>query len=345
MPKKRHNKKDNMLKALIPSLTNFTARAFSWVLALALAAIATAQNLVVNPGFEDTVNCELTTQCTLLKAAHWYNPTLCTPDVYDCDLDRLCGMGMSDEGGFNLSYQYAYEGTRHAGAYYWFGPGSSNTREYLGTRLSEPLVAGHLYEVSCYESRCRNFQYAIDHIGAWLGPDSLWQNTTWWLAQTPQLRLRDPDSEYLVEGENWVRVSDTIVAAGGEQWLVMGNFDVADSVNGILAEPGGVNEPAYYYIDEVAVVDIGGTAGIADAGLVTHWSAGSLIASWPPGFKPVMAMVFDPHGRLVQHQGIVPSALQQAMYLEALSSGVYILHITNGHQRMVTKFVKEEGGL
>ena len=330
-----------MLKALLLSLMNLASRAIALASALALAVMATAQNLVPNPSFEDTANCDLSTQCTLLKATGWYNPTVSTPDVWDCDLDRLCGMGMADEGGNNLSYQYAHEGTRHAGAFYWFGPGSSNTREYMGIRLNTPLEAGHLYEVSCWCSRARNYRYAVDHIGAWLGLDSLWQNTTWWLAQTPQARLRDPSNAYLVEGDVWVQVADTIVAAGGEEWLVVGNFDVADSVDGIVAEPGAVNHFAYYYLDALGVVDVGEVNGFADQAVQVLWQSGRLIVRWPSATQPSNLAVYDPAGRLVAMALAADPSGGFSLMLDQLTSGLYIVLVSDGHQRGSARFVKE----
>lgn len=318
-----------MLKALLLSLT------------LALAVRATAQNLVPNGSFEDTVNCGIVTQSTIYKAAHWYNPNNATPDVWDCDLERLCGMPMSPAGG-NQIYQYSFNGTRHAGGVYWYGPGSSNARDYFGVRLSEPFSAGMTYEVSLYYVR-RRFQHAIDHIGVWFGPDSLWQNTTWWLNVVPQVKLRDPESTFLLEGQEWTLLNDTLVAQGGEQWMVIGNFDVADSVNGILADPEAINGTAYYFIDDVAVREVGPVNTVSRAEAQAWWGVDGLIVRWPAGFDVERIVVHDALGRVVMDKAVHAAHLEVRSVVSSDAAGLYIVQLLGAYTRSTVKVVKGEG--
>ncbi|MBK6627341.1 MAG: hypothetical protein IPJ87_12035 [Flavobacteriales bacterium] len=66
---------------------------------LALAAMATAQNLVPNPSFEDTTHCSLY-QPPYEEAVGWYSANLATPDIWDCDTIAPCGrfMDATDSG-------------------------------------------------------------------------------------------------------------------------------------------------------------------------------------------------------------------------------------------------------
>lgn len=322
-----------MLKGLLLPLMN-----------LALAGMAMAQNLVPNPSFEDTVNCGIPTPCLLDKAVSWYNPTASTPDVWDCDLTRVCGFGMSPDGGNNLSYQYSFDGTRHAGAYYWFGPGSSNTRDYMGVRLNGPLASGAAYEVALHYARRRNFTYAVDHIGVWFGADSLWQNTTWWLTVEPQLRLRDPDNTYLTEGDAWTRLVDTLVAQGGEQWMVIGNFEVASAVNGVVAEPDAINAVSYYFIDQVSVEALTGT-GSSELQLQVWWEAGGLGLSWPKELTPERIIVHDAAGRVLSDERIVAGGQVHQMALPGIAEGLYVVRVSSNGFWLSTKIIKGEVGL
>ncbi|MBX2980038.1 MAG: hypothetical protein KF905_12140 [Flavobacteriales bacterium] len=304
---------------------------------LAIAATATAQlNLVPNPGFEDTVNCSVST-ASINKATHWYNPNNATPDVWDCDLDRLCGMAMSPAGG-NQLFQYAYEGSRHAGIYCWYGPGSSNTREYLGVRLIEPMLAGSAYEVSLWVVR-RRMRYAVDHIGVWFGPDSLWQNTTWWLSVTPQVRLRDPAAPYLLEGHEWTRLVDTLVAEGGEQWMVIGNFDVADSVDGIFAQ-SSLSPYAYYFIDQVEVREIGPIKGVGQVDLQAWWGIDGLNVRLPDAHPFDRIVVSDALGRIVLEHGLRSGGPVVRINGPLDAEGLYIVQAIGPRARAVVKVVK-----
>jgi len=292
-----------MLKAPLLFLTNLSVRAIPLATAAALAAIATAQNLVPNPSFEDTVDCQVGTQCQLLKATHWHNPNTATPDVWDCDLVRDCGFLM-DPNDPNLQasgYQASFNGSRHAGAYFWFGPGSSNTRDYLMAKLDAPVVQGSAYQVALYYSRREGFLWATDHIGVWLGADSLWENTPNWLSVTPQLKLRDPNSVYLSEGDNWVHLADTLFASGGEDWIVIGNFDVADSVHGIEVTQNGLSY-AYYYIDQVSVALLSEVQGISEPNLQVWWDHDGITVGCPAGFQPTVLNIYDASGRSILEQ-------------------------------------------
>src|SRR5690606_15031506 len=113
----------------------------------ALAAMATAQNLVPNPSFEDTVNCSVPTQCTLLKAQHWFSPTLSSPDLVDQDTARLCGYAIP---GVGTGYLPPKAGFRMAGEYFWDGPFGGPAREYMMTPLIEDLTQGAEYQISLW---------------------------------------------------------------------------------------------------------------------------------------------------------------------------------------------------
>lgn len=316
-----------MLKALLLLLMD-----------LALAAMATAQtNLVPNGSFEDTVNCEIAMPSSLLKAVYWYNPNNATPDVWDCDLQRLCGMGMSPA---STTYQPSFDGLRHAGVYCWYGPGSSNTRDYLGVRLTEQLLNGVSYEVSMRVVR-RRWKFAVDHIGAWFGMDSLWQNTTWWLTVTPQLKLRDTDSEYLVEDEEWTLLKDTLIADGGEAWMVIGNFDVADSVHGIEVMEAQ-QDYAYYFIDDVAVREIGPVDGV-EVNVQVWWDASGLNLKWPMNLMAQRIVVFDPIGRVVVDAAVDNTEGGKLIPFTSIAPGLYLVHVIGGKHRSVVKLIKEVG--
>lgn len=304
-----------MLKALLLSLT------------LALAAMATAQNQVVNGSFEDTLLCAGPYQNSLLTAVGWYNPSTSTPDVWDCDLDRNCGNGMFPTGSNAPYFQLSHEGDRHAGIYLMSGP-LAPTREYLMTKLTSPMLAGSAYQVSLWQVR-RRFRYAIDHIGVWFGQDSLFEATSSWLSASPQVRLRHPVEPYLVEGYIWEQLVDTFFAAGGEQWMVIGNFDPAGTVDYIDLSPGGSPVSyAYHFIDQVAVVPIAIGTGIHRAGLQAHWQTDGLWLQWPVVAQPEMIRIFDARGRLV-HAGRLasPSCPYRVPWAMDIP-GIYLVELT-----------------
>lgn len=317
-----------MLKALLFSLTT------------ALAAMATAQtNFVPNGSFEDTVDCYTFTQSTLLKAEHWRNPNTATPDVFDCDLERLCGIAMDPTSVNNPPgyYRPAYDGERFAGSYCWFGPGSSNTREYLMVKLTGTMEPGMAYEVGLHYVMPQNCRFAVDHIGVWFGPDSLFEATPNWLSVSPQVRLREQDSPYLTAAA-WTALSDTFMAQGGERWMVIGNFDEADSVNGILINPDGLSVQSYYFMDMVHVELLGNPQGLLE--LIGGWQGSALWLRWPDGTRPDAVELFDMAGRLVLRNQAPMGEREILWDLPGLANGVYVVRVLQGMQQRTLKVIK-----
>ncbi len=322
-----------MLKALLLLLMN-----------LALAAMATAQNLVLNGSFEDTVSCELPV-IGIRKATHWYTANLATPDVWDADLERECGFPLDPNGFPGWWYITPYEGLRLAGAYYWFGPGSSSTREYMLTRLAVPMVNGGSYEISLRCALSGTYEFAVDHIGVWVGVDSLYEAQPGWLNVTPQLKLRDPGHTYLTETEAWTLLKDTLVAAGGEQWLVVGNFDPPEQVNGISAYPEALNESAYYYIDSVVVRQVLGTTSLDEPNFEAGWSPQGFWAMLTTDARVDELQLVDACGRLVAAERVAWGSGPVQVDLPPLSAGAYIVRLSAAGRWFSRKLIKGEGGL
>jgi len=328
-----------MLKALLPSLTNLATRAIPLAFVAALAVKATAQNLVVNGSFEDTVNCGTPAQCTLLKARYWYNPTLSTPDLYDADTIRQCGYVFQSG---DVDFMPPEAGYRMAGFYFWDGPFGGSEREYIATQLSQPLSSGADYEVSLWYVRHRAFQAAVDHIGIWFGNDSLFEPIYGPLSVIPQLKLRDPSSEYLIEGYEWTRLIDTLTAQGGERWLVIGNFEPQDSLHGIIADPGAPHTNCYYYIDDVEMRLLANTS-ISEVGSPSvRWIGGDIQVHWDGVKGPREAELLDAGGRLVLRTTVTLEH-QDNMPMGTLAKGLYVLHLRCAGTEAVVRFVKMEG--
>ncbi|MBK6884355.1 MAG: hypothetical protein IPH05_15725 [Flavobacteriales bacterium] len=328
-----------MLKALFLLLMN-----------LALAAMATAQmNLVPNGGFEDTIRCDVHGLYSLLTAEHWSSPNMATPDVYDCDLQRLCGEAMdpNDEQGIGIQgYQNAHEGSRFAAGFQWYGPNvplEQDTRDYLMVRLTQPMVAGGLYEVSLFYSRAEGYRYAIDHLGVYFGPDSVFATHPVVLELEPQVNLRDPLETYLTEGDAWVQLADTFVATGGEQWMIIGTFERSDEVNGVSTNQQTTYGVAYYYMDDIAVRQLELPNGLPE---LTVWyvGAGLLGLHWDVARSVDRLRLFEVSGRLLMES--MPQHVMGTGTLPipgSFADGVYLVEVWSGNTRWIKRFVKEEG--
>ena len=130
------------------------------VIFLYLVSNANAQNLVLNPSFEDTIACLPSTY--VMPCRFWYTASSNTPDYFSEQPDFNC-MIPAPQG--TVGYQYARTGIAYVGLFTFFNPPFNNQREYIGGILSDTLKQGHEYCVSFYVSVAEEFKYVVDGIG------------------------------------------------------------------------------------------------------------------------------------------------------------------------------------
>lgn len=234
---------------------------------LMIGFAASAQNLVVNPSFENT-----SSNCGNLGGegfftdlnGSWDNASnnalgdsCSSPDLFSpCNTIPIIG-GPSPTNMPNsvLGYQYSRTGTRHAGII--THEALDEYREYIQGRTSSPLVSGQSYCVSMYVSLGNDVLYATDNIGIYFGStpyqrDPCPGQTNSAIYVTPQLNY---DCGAITDTANWVRLEWNYVASGGEQYFMIGNF-FNNANTTIVNNAGGTftNPYAYYYIDDVSII-------------------------------------------------------------------------------------------
>ncbi|MEZ5966348.1 MAG: hypothetical protein R3F56_21110 [Planctomycetota bacterium] len=238
-----------------------------WPLGLValFAAAAGAQNLCSNPGFETYATCP-TTSGQLAYATGWYSPNAQTPDY----LNACSTLTPSVPTNF-YGVQAAHGGQAYA-SFITYGQLPANPREYCAGVLTAPLVAGNTYRVSFWVSLCDKSGYGIAEVGAHLQAGAHSGPPAGPLPVTPQVE----NASLLTDKVNWVQVSGTFVAAGGEDHIAIGNFRDNAATTAVTVT-GGVTQFAIYYVDDVEVVDLT-SSGNCDVQLV-GWSDLPLPAS------------------------------------------------------------------
>lgn len=207
-------------------------------------------NLVPNPSFE-TVNCQTAFffpfGCPIDNNLQWTEATQGSTDSYN-----VCHTGNfgSNEVPSNFSgSQLPNSGDGYAGVITWEGVGTSDYREYIQAKLSSPLTAGVSYTLSFYCSLGDSAQRASDGLGMYLSGTPVNSGLQTVLNFTPQLV-----AGLITDDANWTLVSGNFTALGGEEYITIGNFyDDASTTT----TPTGVGSfsRAYYYVDDVSVVD------------------------------------------------------------------------------------------
>lgn len=230
------------------------------------SVVATAQNLVVNPSFEQT-----TSNCANLGGegfftdlnGTWSNASnnaagdsCSSPDLFSaCNLvfGNPSPMHMPNSA---LGYQYSRTGTRHAGII--THEGLSEYREYIQGQTSAPLQAGVSYCVSMYVSLGNDVVYATDNMGIYFTNtpylrDPCPGTTNSLINVTPQLNY---DCAPITDTTaNWFRLEWNYVAQGGEQYFTIGNFFSNANTNIITVGSSMTNPYAYYFIDDVSIIE------------------------------------------------------------------------------------------
>jgi hypothetical protein len=223
-----------------------------------------AQNLVPNPGFEDTLGCPYQWDGIQMGyAANWFQPTWGTSDLF-----TSCYLVPQSFNG----YQAAHTGIAYAGiiasCHKPFGCDPTNiNREYLSVRLLTNLEAGERYYCRFYASRADSVHYAAK-FGV-LFSDSLHQESTMNLPYTPQFETVPT----LLDKVDWTEYQFSFIANGGESFLTIGNFRNQQDSDTLFTNDGGDLQNveykyAYYYVDDICVskdsLNCKNTAGVSE---------------------------------------------------------------------------------
>lgn len=216
-----------------------------------LVQVASAQNLVPNPSFEEYTKCPVnfSTDATLAGPTGWGSATQGTPDYFN-----KCSIGEMDVPRNWAGVSYAHSGGGYVGIYAW-STSKKNYREYVQCKLSEPLQKGVTYNVQFFYRLSSYSVYAIDRIGLALSNIEVKENYDTLLHINPLLTRINKLEELTNE---WYNVSGEINAEGGEQFLIIGNFSSNNETENMKIEYRDgksfmLSNSAYYYIDDVSV--------------------------------------------------------------------------------------------
>jgi len=231
-----------------------------FVLNLFLHDLAFSQNLVPNPSFEIITNCP-TANSQIYFAPPWFQPAYfiggnttsgSSTDLFNscAPINSLTGISVPINA---LGYQLARTGIGYAG--FWSSISTFNEREYIEVPLSYTLVTNRTYCVEFYVSLASVSQHAISNIGAYFSNDSLLTLSSSIDTIVPQ--IENLLGNIITDTANWVLVSGSFTATGGEKFMTIGNFHNPANTNS-QANPGGIYDGAYYYLDDISVVDCTG---------------------------------------------------------------------------------------
>jgi hypothetical protein len=305
---------------------------------------AHSQNLVINPSFEDTIQCpDFVSQIDY--ATNWHT-SVNTPDYYnECNNTSLINPGMVGVPHSARGYQPARTGNAFAGVViYWTQ--QTDYREIFYAQLSSPLTAGKKYNVGMFTVMDEdNAMWAVDGgLGIYLSASPI--NPVNPFIYSPQ--IKNPSGNVLNDTLNWTEISGLYIATGGEQYITIGSF-IRDSALTIVNR-GGTYPFTSYAIDDVWVIPDSAITS-ANEIIVSHNmnifhnpSSGNLQIEFTSE-KPSLAKmeVINLLGEILSEENI---SIHQGRNsypekLSTLNNGIYFLKITLKETIITKKFIIE----
>jgi len=217
-----------------------------------------AQNLVYNGDFEIYDSCitNISTPGDLQieRCAGWTAPTkLGTSDYFNICNNSLNGFaGVPNN---QIGYQQPFNGNGYCGLVAFDITFNVDYREYIQTKLLQPLVSGNKYKLSFYVVT-PFIGYTVEKIGALFSVNNYTGNNFSPIVANPQIVNQNG---FLTDTLNWTKIEGEFIADGNEEYLTIGYFTDSLNLDTLNTSPDSilVAPLSYYYVDgiELTVVE------------------------------------------------------------------------------------------
>ncbi len=213
---------------------------------------------------------------------------------------------------------------------------TSEYKEYIQQQLTSPLITGKSYYLSFYTSKADRVGYSTNNTGAFFSvnqPTVIGNN---YFPANPQVIN---NIGYITDTTTWTKIEGYFKAAGGEQYITIGNFNSntnTDTLNTGTANPIPFDPgEAYYYIDSVSLYDS------LDYALITNVKKlkDEIIVNLYPNpnngnfkleyhiDKESDFIITDITGRIVNQYSLLPKLNNLLIKDDELNAGVYFYSI------------------
>ena len=219
-----------------------------------------SQNIVPNNSFEDAWSCPQTYVTLPIAKPYpqWCNPNKGTPDQLHICSPYDAGIPKNFAG-----EMYPSEGGAYAGIILREVFNDSTqiikgvSREYIQTRLIEPLRRDKLYCVKLFYANSSKSVYSVDAMGITLTAEKIGTKDAGLIIQRPQVINRP--GHIMDNIDYWQELCGIYRAGGKEEYLTIGNFwdnSLTNFQNNDFESTDSSFVYAYYYIDDVRVFEI-----------------------------------------------------------------------------------------
>lgn len=223
---------------------NFLKIFFLSILIFNSSFLISQLNLVLNPSFEDTINCPFAAG-DIAKATGWN--TLCgSPDYFN-----ICNQYDWGTPKNIFGFQQPASGNAYSG-FITYSDVAPNTREFPSCSLTSSLNIGTKYFISfkvalSLENIANPTNCASDKIGARFSTGTYICNSL--ITNSPAVYT----NSIITDSLNWTRISGSFVADSAYSYVVIGNFFNDASTNTVKYFNSWWSDFAYYFLDDICV--------------------------------------------------------------------------------------------
>jgi len=220
-----------------------------------ISQITTAQNLVLNPSFENRID----NKCIVFLGgfnkyiSNWSIPNYGSTDFFDtCSND----MGVKNYNG----HQKPKSGSTYAGMYFYT---DKNYREYVQGELSRTLVKGKTYTMTFYLSLADKSSFALKDIEVLFTEEKLkpcFHSNSCEKAIKPASVAKknfkmysNLEERFFSNKKSWMPYKFEFVAEGYERFFSIGNFNRNPKTKKQKVLSTSEFFFSYYYIDDVSI--------------------------------------------------------------------------------------------
>jgi hypothetical protein len=311
-----------------------------------ITVLAKGQNLVLNPSFEEFwmstdchngygLNFEDTIQ--IFDGAcftKYWRRDLQTPDIYSVK-NPVWDLFTLPKNNSTAKYVYPHSGDVCLGEGYLY-KANENLRETTQGTLAQALIGGHSYQFSMWVQLIEKNPWG--DVGKIVGSNKFSAHFTTnskpinimgsIVGIVPQVNI----TQLVTDTQYWTLVADTFVAAGGEKYFTIGNYNVDSLTQFVVVDSiDTLPEMSYYFIDDVSLIDLD-AVGIASPKrlqqvgfkLYPNPSQGQISLEWPQAQAIQSLSIVDAIGRQVWQQSYTQPQAIYTINLPAKLQGMYI---------------------
>ena len=228
-----------------------------FLMVLTFVSFSDAQNMVVNPSFEEHYRCpnNFSISSKEFSLPGWRSANAGTPDYF-----HQCSWGDCDVP-FNWAGESnAHSGFAYAGIYVWNRPSIQprSYREYIQGELKTPLKKDRRYRIEFYFKLASYSVYTVDRIGLLLADSTFRTSGDQVITDPPTLSIIRSEP---ITKNGWDFAEMDYTAKGGEKTILIGNFfdNLSTQFTQLENRKGKslmLNGSAYFYIDDVSVIPL-----------------------------------------------------------------------------------------